>query len=132
MLAWLRLARVFRKLAQAAAEDVQGHHLTPARFHCLARIGGAEGLNQQELAESLAVTKGNVCQLLDRLEAEALVVRRQQGRANLLYLTSQGRRLFAEVVPAHEAFMARQFESLTAGEQRELLRCLRKLDHALD
>jgi DNA-binding MarR family transcriptional regulator len=78
------------------------------------------------------VTKGNVCQLLDKMEARGLLSRRQEGRANRLFLTDTGRRLFEEVVPAHEAVIAERFSALSEGEQAQLHEILRKLDRALD
>src|SRR5215469_17438533 len=103
---WLRLARVFQKVDHASTEHLRRWDLSVAQFDVLAHIGTAEGLTQQELADSLLVTKGNVCQLLDRMERGGLIVRRQDGRANRLALTEAGKALFAEVVPAHEAMIA--------------------------
>src|SRR5215216_3949980 len=94
VLAWLRLARVFQKVDQAAAEHLRGFNLNVAQFDVLARVGAAEGLMQQEVADSLLVTKSNVCQLLDRMERAGLVERRQHGRTNHLYLTPEGKRLY--------------------------------------
>jgi len=131
VLAWLRLARVFQKLEQRGAEHLRPWDLSPAQFDVLAHVGAAPGITQQELADALLVTKGNVCQLLNRMERSGLIVRRQEGRANRLFLTECGQRLFAEVVPAHEAFLARQIASLSPEEQVQLLGLLRKLDRAL-
>ena len=102
-----------------------------AQFDVLAHIGAAEGIVQQELADSLLVTKGNVCQLLNRMEQAGLIRRCQDGRANRLVLTEEGRRLCAEVVPEHKETIAKLFAPLTPEEQAQLLRLLRKLDHGL-
>src|SRR5215208_8070169 len=91
VVAWLRLARVFQKIDQAAAEHLRQFDLNLAQFDVLARVGAAEGLMQQEVANSLLVTKSNVAQLLDRMERTGLVERRPEGRANRLYLTPKGR-----------------------------------------
>lgn len=131
VLAWLRLARVFQKVERRSSEHLREHGLSAAQFDVLAHVGAAEGITQQELADALLVTKGNVCQLLDRMEAAGLIVRRAEGRANRLYLTPAGRRLFDAVVPAHEAVIAERFAALSADEQGRLLALLRKLDHAL-
>src|SRR5437763_1327051 len=85
VLAWLRLAHVFQKIARGSAELMRPHGLSVAQFDVLAHVGAAPGITQRELAESLLVTKGNVCQLLDRMESSGLLTRRQQGRANQLY-----------------------------------------------
>ena len=47
-------------------------------------------------------------------------------------LTEQGRRLFAELVPAQEALIARLFAPLNHDEQAQLLALLRKLDQSLE
>ncbi|HEX9056958.1 MAG TPA: MarR family transcriptional regulator [Ktedonobacterales bacterium] len=128
---WLRLARVFQKIDHASVEELRARDLSVAQFDVLAHVGAAEGITQQELADSLLVTKGNVCQLLDRMEHSGLLERRQEGRVNHLFLTERGHQLFAETVPCHEAQIARQFEALTPREQAQLLTLLRKLDRSL-
>ena len=80
----------------------------------------------------LLVTKGNVCQLLDKMEGNGLLERRPDGRVNRLFLTDQGRQVHDDVVPRHDTLLAEQFSTLTEDEQRELLRLLRQLDHALE
>ena len=131
LLAWLRLARIFQRVERNSGEHLRGWDLNVAQFDVLAHVGASEGMTQQELADSLLVTKGNVCQLLDRMEGRGWISRRQQGRANRLFLTDAGRRLFDEVVPAHEALIAGRFSVLSEGEQERLHELLRKLDKAL-
>ena len=132
VLAWLRLARVFQKVEQISSDRMREVGLTLGQFDVLAQIGAAEGATQQEVADALLVTKSNVCQLLDRMEEAGLVERRQQGRANHLHLTRAGRRLYDEIVPAHEQQIAELFSALVPDEQRQLLGLLRKVDRSLD
>jgi DNA-binding MarR family transcriptional regulator len=131
LLAWLRLARVFQKVDRVSAAHLRRYGLTVAQFDVLAQIGAEEGMTQQELADSLLVTKGNVCQLLDRMERTGLLVRRQEGRTNRLFLTEDGRALCARTVPDQERTVVGLFAALSQEEQAELLRLLRKLDHAI-
>jgi DNA-binding MarR family transcriptional regulator len=131
VLAWLRLARVFQKVEQAAADAVRADRLSLGQFDVLAHVGAREGASQQDVADALLVTKSNVCQLLDRMERAGLVVRRQQGRTNHLHLTPAGRRLHERIVPAHERRIQELFDALTPEEQVQLLGLLRKLDRAL-
>src|ERR671926_1474454 len=121
LLAWMRLARVFQKVDRAASESLRCRQLSPAQVDVLAKVGSSEGISQQELANALLVTKGNVCQLLDKMEGSGLLERRPDGRVNRLFLTEQGRRVHDEVVPRHDALLAQQFDTLTAPQQRELL-----------
>jgi DNA-binding MarR family transcriptional regulator len=131
VLAWLRLVRVFQKIEQIASRGLRCSDLSLAHFDVLMHVGAAEGITQQELADSLLVTKGNVCQVLGRMEEAGLITRRQEGRANRLFLTDRGRELFDVVAPAHEKRVAECFTSLSKDEQRELLNLLRRLDHSL-
>jgi MarR family transcriptional regulator, 2-MHQ and catechol-resistance regulon repressor len=124
--------RVYQKVDRASGEQLKGWGLSGAQFDVLAHVGASEGMTQQELADSLLVTKGNVCQLLDKLEGRGLISRRQEGRANRLFLTEAGRRVFDEVVPAHEAVIADRFSVLSGEEQARLHELLRRFDRALD
>ncbi len=132
MLAWMRLARVHGKVQRFAAEHARACGLSLGQFDVLVSVGAHEGLTQQELADRLLVTKGNVCQLLDKMQRDGLLVRRQEGRANRVHLTDDGRRLFEEVVPAHEDGIAGCLSSLTREEQTQLNALLAKLDRALE
>ena len=132
LLGWMRLMRVYHKVERRSAERLKGWGLSVAQFDVLAHVGAAEGITQQELADSLLVTKGNVCQLVDKLEDRGLISRRHEGRSNLLFLTDEGRRLFERIVPAHEALIAERFSALTEREQTQLYELLRKFDRALD
>ncbi|HEV7665911.1 MAG TPA: MarR family transcriptional regulator [Chloroflexota bacterium] len=124
--------RVFQKVDRAASESLRWRQLSPAQLDVLAKVGSAEGISQQELANALLVTKGNVCQLLDKMEGSGLLERRPDGRVNRLFLTAQGRRVHDDVVPRHDEMLADQFNTLSDEDQRELLRLLRHLDHALE
>jgi DNA-binding MarR family transcriptional regulator len=128
---WLRLIRVYQKITQAATAQLRPYGLTLAQFDVLAHVGAAEGLTQQDLADRLLVTKGNVSQLVDKLERAGLMTRVPEGRACHLLLTDAGRALYREAVPAHEAFVDRQLSPLSRAEQIELLQLLRTLDRSL-
>jgi DNA-binding MarR family transcriptional regulator len=132
LLAWLRLVRVFQKVNRASTDSLRCRQLSPAQVDVLANVGSSEGISQQELADALLVTKGNVCQLLDKMESSGLLERRPDKRVNRLFLTDQGRQVYEDVVPRHDALLAEQFDSLSDSDQRELLRLLRRLDHSLE
>src|SRR2546430_2535476 len=87
---------------------------------CGARRRGAEGLSQQELAAARLTTKGNLSQLLDNMERDGLVRRERDGRCKRIRLTNAGRKLYEEVVPAHEALLTEQFRALAPEDQSRL------------
>jgi DNA-binding MarR family transcriptional regulator len=133
LLAWLRLARIAARVDQATAEHLRPWDLTVAQFDVLAQVGARPGLSQQALAGALLVTKGNVTQVLDRMEARGLVERRQEPgrRGNSIHLTADGWRLNREVVPAQERLIRDLFAGLADDEARALHRLLRTLDRGL-
>ncbi|MBV9171978.1 MAG: MarR family transcriptional regulator [Chloroflexi bacterium] len=132
LLAWLRLVRVFQQIDRASTDSLRPQQISPAQLDVLAKVGISEGINQQELADALLVTKGNVCQLLDKMESNALIERRPSGRLNRLFLTEKGRVIFETIVPRHDTLIGGYLGALSTSEQRELLRLLRRVDHSLE
>lgn len=130
VLAWMRLLRIHHKVNRAASDHLRCKGLSVAQFEVLGRLMADEGIMQQELADALFVTKGNICQLLDRMEQSHLLVRRQMGRQKHVFLTERGRALFVQVLPDHDAMLAEQFSGLLPSEQVQLQRLLRKVDRA--
>ena len=87
-------------------------------------------ITQSELAQRLLVTKGNVCGLIDRLEAAGLVVRRADPadrRANRLFLTPRGAALLAETLPTHLAIIQEILGGLRGSELQALRDQLERL-----
>lgn len=134
VVAWMRLARVYHKIDRRSAEAFRAAGLSTAQFDVLAQVGAREGCSQQELADRLLVTKGNVTQLLDKMESRGWIVRRPvtRGRGNELFLTEEGRRLRELVVPEQELRISTFLKSLDPVEIEQLGALLRKLDHSLD
>src|SRR5947209_4618423 len=131
VLAWLRLVRVHQKVERTAMEHLRQWNVSVPQFDILAHVGAAEGITQQELAAARLTTKGNLSQLLDHMERNGIVRRQRDGRVKRIRLTEAGQRLFAEVLPAHEALITAQLCALGPADQHRLLGLLRTLDHAL-
>jgi DNA-binding MarR family transcriptional regulator len=131
VVAWLRLVRVYQKIERVEMEHLRRWGLSPAQFDILAHVGAAEGITQQDLAAARLTTKGNLSQLLAHMERDGVVCRVRDGHVKRIHLTEAGRRLFAEVVPAHEAVVAAQFCALAPADTDRLLGLLRTLDRAL-
>ena len=132
VLAWVRMLRVSQKVERDLARQLRRWGLSNAQFDVLAQVGSSEGLTQQELADHLLVTKGNVAQLVARLEGRGMIERRPEGRTNRLFLAREGHKLFEKVVPAHEALVDQRLSALTREEQKVFHDLLRKLDRTLN
>ena len=131
---WLYLIRVVNKTERRLVAQLEQYSLTPAQFDVLAHLQRTPPIVQQQLADRLLVTKGNVVGLLNRMERDGLVTRQphpEDGRAHLVSLTEQGATLAAQVIPEHEALVAEYLALLPPEDQHSLHDVLRRLNHAL-
>lgn len=108
---------------------------TLARFDVLAQIARPPAEpTMSELSQRLMVTKGNITDVIGRLEAEQLVVRRRDpadARVMRVHLTPKGRRLVGAMVPAHNAWLAELLREFDRDELRQLDALLGRLRTAL-
>lgn len=132
--AWVSFARVYARLERRLGQALAAHGLSLSQFDVLATLAHGEGITQQELAERLLVTKGNVVGLIDRVGAAGWVERRpdpEDRRANRLYLTDAGRALLSRAFPCQADFICGAFGRLTEDELRQMHGMLDKLDAGL-
>lgn len=132
VLTWFRLVRASHQIGRVADEHLREWGLTGPQLGMLVHVGAAEGQTQQELACDLEVTKGNISQMVTKLERDGLIRREQRGAANELFLTYEGRQLLDKVVPKHDALIEQHFVALTQEEQNQLRALLRKLQRSLE
>ncbi|NBJ11404.1 MarR family winged helix-turn-helix transcriptional regulator [Microvirga arsenatis] len=122
---WFRFIRLNRRATNAVAGELRALGLSIPQFDLLSTLTEREGLSQQELAERLYVTKGNVSGLLDRMVEAGLVERRSipgDRRSNALYLTDKGRALADQGISAQRAYVMRTLGTLPAQDLAELER----------
>lgn len=123
--------RVHTKISHQETDLLRRLGISAAHFDALVQTMQQEGLTQKELSQRLLVTKGNVCYLVDKLEADKLLVRRSEGKTNWLYLTAKGRALIEEVLPVHDSMIEDVLTALSTEEQSLLRNLLRKLEREL-
>ena len=106
---WSHVALLHGRLSAAMGRRLREIHLSLPQCDVLAALTRQEGVNQQELAEQLHVTKGNISGLIDRMAAGGLVERRAidgDKRAYAIYLTNEGRKQARRGAAAQTAVMA--------------------------
>ncbi|MCX2726551.1 MarR family transcriptional regulator [Thermomicrobium sp. 4228-Ro] len=128
--AWIYLMRIAYRTERESAAHAYAHGLTFAQLDVIFHIAKCPGITQQELAERMLVTPGNVTQLLQRMERQGLIKRVPEGRAKRLYLTEKGQEYCEQLLPKQEQLHIQQFAGLTLEEQEQLLHLLMKLDRA--
>ena len=122
---WFRFIRLHRRAVNTIAVELKELGLSIPQFDLLSTLTEREGLSQQELAERLYVTKGNVSGLLDRMVEADLVERHaspDDRRSNALYLTDKGRDLAERGIAAQRAYVTRTLGALPLEDLADLER----------
>lgn len=133
--AWVQLAHAYHRIARRLEQALVPHCLSLAQFEVLARLQFDGPMNQNDLAQRLLVTKGNVCGLIDRLETAGFVERRTDPadrRANRLLVTERGLALLAASLPDHLAIIQNLLSGLTGPEQLTLYSLAKRISDAAE
>ncbi len=120
---WFRFIRLHQRLHGGMARRLREIDLSIPQFDVLSTLTELEGLTQQELAERLYVTKGNVSGLIDRLVAAELAERRAipgDRRSHALHLTEAGRARAKQGMAIQAEFVAGTLGRLTHQELEQL------------
>ena len=129
------LARCYQAFQRVSDANIRRFGLTPPQFDVVVTLGNTPGLSFKELGNRTLITKGTLTGVVDRLVARSLVERMacpDDRRSTLVRLTAAGEKLFCEVFEPHLAYLAPAFESIPAGERKELETRLRQLRQALE
>jgi DNA-binding MarR family transcriptional regulator len=116
---WFRLIRLNSRMESIVAERLRDIGLSVPQCDILTSLWEQEGISQQQLAERLYVTKGNISGLVDRLVAAGLVERRApegDRRAHAVFLTEPGRQAAEKAIAAQRLFVAETFGRLSESE----------------
>ncbi len=127
---WLQMIRTYDHLQTQVATLLQSHNLTLPQFEVLSTLKAAECTNQQELAQRLQVTKGNLVGLIDRLAERGWVERVQvpgDRRVNKVRITEGGRDTFMKAFPEQIGMVEKMMADLDEGELEILQGLLKKL-----
>lgn len=127
---WVKLARAFATVDRCTAEDIHRHGLTQPQFGVLEALGHLGPLTLGELSHKTLCSGGNTTVIVDNLEREGLLRRREcrtDRRVVYVELTARGRRLFARIFPSHAAAVAEIASVLSQRDQARLAALLRAL-----
>ncbi|MGE0313361.1 MAG: MarR family winged helix-turn-helix transcriptional regulator [Lautropia sp.] len=101
-----------------------GFDLTQVQFAAMDAIRSRPGVDQAGVATRIGYDRATIGGVIDRLEQKGLVRREvspQDRRARAVYLTRDGERLFASVLPLVRSLQSEILERLDAQEQADLL-----------
>jgi MarR family 2-MHQ and catechol resistance regulon transcriptional repressor len=127
---WIVMARAFGAVTSKVEADVAQHGLTGTEFGILEVLHHKGPLLLGEIQRKILVTSGGITYLVDRLVAKGLVKREdcpKDRRARYAVLTPAGDALIRGIFPAHAKMIALAVSGLTAREQSDATKLLRKL-----
>jgi DNA-binding MarR family transcriptional regulator len=120
--------RLAQRLGGEVTRKLEARGISRAQFELLRHIDAHPDGTQQELARNVGVTRGNVSQLLSKLEAEGLVLRAAMGTRKHLRVSRRGERFLESVLPSETALLAQRFAPLSKTDLETLLALLTKLE----
>jgi DNA-binding MarR family transcriptional regulator len=132
--AWAGLVWTERTLVQRAEERLKAAGFPPLDwYHVLHEVERAPKgmLRQSGVQDRTRLAQYNVCRLVDRLEREGLVERRQcelDGRNNVLVISAKGRALRRAMWPVYASAIQEHLGAhLSQAEAEQLLQLLSRL-----
>lgn len=120
-LIWLRLMRFTNQSNQMSNTFLKRFGLTTAQFDALMQIRAYQPLTQMELAEKVTVTQGGISRMLERLEKEGYIVRKQDWKTKTIRLTDKGEAVLELAMPEQLAFQTSFFEEVLSKEEQQTL-----------
>jgi DNA-binding MarR family transcriptional regulator len=132
----IALARRLYQIATAVAAEVHKHEETGLRhleFGVMVRIHDTPSLDQNSLAEWMALDRTTISALVFRLEQQGLIERAVNGadrRARVLRLTVAGSALHDRMRPKTESAQQRILAVLAPAERRALIDMLARVIEA--
>jgi MarR family transcriptional regulator, organic hydroperoxide resistance regulator len=127
----MRRARDYSKAAFAA----QGFDISIDQWVILKRISEAEGISQVDLANATYKDPASVTRILDILEKKGWAERQadeNSRRAYKIYLTTEGAKFVAQMLPLVVDIRQKGAENLTAEEIQTTKIALKKMYASLD
>ena len=127
---YVKLMRAAEALSSRLSVYLKSQGLTASQLGILEALYHFGPLHQNQLAEKILKSSGNISVVVDHLEQRKLV-RRLRDEDDRRYITVElaeaGKRLIAGVFPAHAQNITDELGVLEITEQRELGRLCKKL-----
>lgn len=125
---WMR--QVSNHVSRSFARKLEGMGVTTAEWVLMRVLYDVRSLAPSRVAEELGMTRGAISKLADRLIGKGMLVRTpcpEDGRAQLLSLSEQGRALVPELARLADENDDEFFRDLTEGERSRMEAMLRKI-----
>ena len=124
------LAKAYQRACALFKEEFDNYDLTPQQIGLLAFLWIEDGLSQTELSARSQIDRTTMGGIIDRLEKEGLVERRnhpEDRRAYQVFLTTRGGAMEDELSTVADRVLMKVTSPLTEQEHEILVRLLTKI-----
>lgn len=128
--AFIKLMRATESLNNRLNRHLSDVNLTVSQFGALEVLFHLGPLNQRTIGEKLLKSGGNITMVVDNLEKQGYVVRKNDPadrRAVLIHLTPEGEKFIEGFFPKHLNKIIEEFSVLSEDEKRSLADICKKL-----
>ena len=128
--AFIKLMRATESLNNRLNRHLSDVNLTVSQFGALEVLFHLGPLNQRTIGEKLLKSGGNITMVVDNLEKQGYVVRKNDPadrRAVLIHLTPEGEKFIEGFFPKHLNKIKEEFSVLSEEEKRSLADICKKL-----
>ncbi len=125
-----KLSRVMRKVHRYYESSFSQYGITPAQFYVLSAVWENDGVKFKELAKSLEMDGSTLTSILDRLERQDLLERRddpEDRRSILVYLKEKAKHSLGQITGLAEQLDQEMKERFSDEEFATFERVLDKL-----
>lgn len=129
---WLVLWKAAQAVESYAKGSIVNLELCGSDFAVLEALLHRGALPINEIGKKVLLTSGSITTAVDRLEEKGLVERRaakDDRRAKIVHLTSDGRKFITRAFAEHAADMERLAAELSRDERATLIRLLKKIGY---
>ena len=124
------LAKAYQRASALFKEEFDAYDITPQQFGVLAFLWLENGLSQAELSNRSQIDRTTIGGIIDRLEKEGLLERRnhpEDRRAYQVFLTGKGKSLEKELTAVAGQVIKKITAPLSEEEHQALIQLLSKL-----
>jgi len=132
---WVKLARAHNTMHSLADRNITSFGLTTPQFGAIECLGHLGPMTIGNLCKKMLVSAGNMTVVIDNLEKDGLVERIRESkdrRKIIVRLTKKGEKLFEKIFIQHAEYIKELADALTAAEQEEIGRLLKKLGKSVE
>ena len=127
---YVKLMRATESVTSRAHRQLSTFGLSFSQFGVLEALYHLEPMSQSEIGQKILRSSGNMTMVIDNLEKRQLV-KRERSQADrrffIVHLTGKGKKMISKIFPSHATEITREFDVLSASEQRTLGRLCKKL-----